>query len=481
MNLRIPIRNLMVVLTNIFIMSLLFLLLKVNYNAVNYSTKGLCLVSLAVLVYILLSWRFCRRKLTNPVIWFIIFYFICIFGQVFIRFVFEIQLHNFFDVLKTYSISEINDAIILSTLSMLGIATGALFFNRRINKDTYQKDNLNIVKYFAWFLLIIAFIPGFYYYLNDLQNVLQGGYKAVYSDASFGYGSILKRIGNLLPLSLMMLMVVNKSKNLFILGILFSGSQMLFGNRGLPILEVFTFLLLYNFYVKKINRKNILQILLSSYIVLYLFTVIRSYRNISLRDWIFDSTVWHSILIEKNPIIEVVYELGTAIAPTISAINLFPDVINFQYGSTFFYTIISSVPDFFGIRPEHIEKFGNIITIIAEKQGSAFGGSFVAEVFSNFGWVTPVFMILGGYLIAAFAQWCFKDKTIVLNVLAWYLMVNLLWIIRNSTATFANAFTYAFIFPLVIYWLFKKVFVQKKARLGIPTNYEQSKRDCTRI
>jgi hypothetical protein len=460
----IPIRNLMVVITNIFIMSILFLLLKVNY-VVNYSTKGLCLISLAVLVYILLSWRFCGRKLTNPVILFILFYFICIYGQVFIRFVFEIQLHNFFDVLKTYSINEINDAITLSTLSMIGIVTGALLWNRKDKMVTYYKDNIKLVKYFAWFLLIISIAPAFYYYINNLQNSLQGGYSAVYSDVVFGYGSILRRIGNLLPLALMILMVVNRSKRILIVGVLFCGSQMFFGNRGLPMLEVLAFLLLYNFYINKINKKSILKILLSGYIVLYLFTVIRSFRDSALREWIFDLTIWQSILIDKNPIIEVVYELGTAIAPTISAISLFPDVINFQYGLTFFCTFLLSIPDFFGIRPAYIKEFGNIATVIARQQGSAFGGSFVAEVFSNFGWLTPVFMVFVGYFIAAFSHWCFKEKTIIFNVLGWNLMVNLLWVVRNSTATFGNAFIYMFMLPVIIYLLIKTIF---RARTEIP-------------
>lgn len=475
MNLRMPIRNFMVVIINIFVMSLLFFVLKVNYNALNYfSTKGLCLVSLSVLVYIFLSWRFCSRKLTNPVIWFILLFFICIYGQVFIRFVFEIQL-DFFDVLKPYAINEINDALILSAISMLGIETGALFFNRRINEDTHKKDNVNLVKYFAWFIFAIAIIPGCYYFINDLQNALQGGYISVYSEIVFGYASILKRIGDLLPLSLMFLMVVYKSNKFLVLGVLFCGSQMLFGSRGLPLLEVLAFILLYNFYVKKINKKSILVMFLSSYLVLYLFTVIRNFRNIALKNWVFDSTVWQSILIEKNPIIEVIYELGTAIAPTISAINIFPDVIEFQYGLTFFYTLISSVPDFLGIRPDYIEKLGNVITTISQLEGSAFGGSFVAEVFSNFGWLTPVFMVVVGYLIAAFAHWCLQDKTMVFNVLAWYLMVNLLWVVRNSTATFANTFIYAFIFPLVIYWLLKNFITNKNTRLGLsPTNHEKS-------
>lgn len=476
---RIHVRNLMVIMTNILLMLLLFFFLKINYDSVNYSTKGLCLISLAVLIYIMLSWRICRRKLTSPVIWFVIFYFICIFGQVFIRFVFETEL-DFFDILKPYSINEINNAITLSAISMLGIATGALVFNGRINNVTYQRSNIKTTKYFAWFLFAIAIVPGLYYYFNSFQNVLQGGYSAVYSDLVFGYGSIPKRIGNLLPLSLLLLMVVYKSKKFFIVGILLCSSKIFFGNRGLPMLEVFAFLLIYNFYVNRISKKNILKILLSGYLVLYLFTFIRSFRGLPLRDWIFDLSSWQSILIDKNPILDVVYDLGTAIAPTISAIILFPNVIDFQYGLTFFYTFLLSIPDFFGIRPDYIEDYGNITSVIAQKQGSSFGGSFVAEVFSNFGWFTPVVMVFVGYLLTAFVHWCMKDKTIVFNVLGWYLMVNLLWIVRNSTATFGTAFEYTFIFPLIIYWLIKMIIKVKYARLEIPTN-ENGKRDCTSI
>src|SRR5699024_8881835 len=156
---------------------------------------------------------------------------------------------------------------------------------------------------------------------------------------------------------------------------------MINGSRGKQIIIII--LLFYVFYYK-IDKKIKISFIISTIIIAFFGMVlintiaeIRLLPSISYSiffEYFFDS-------IKNNPIGEIISEVGSTIQTPYLIIDQVPRRLPYGLGKTFLYSPFTIFPNLGGI----LQRFIKQINFIPQIQGSALGGSYIGELYYNFG------------------------------------------------------------------------------------------------
>ncbi|MDN6842691.1 MAG: O-antigen polysaccharide polymerase Wzy, partial [Staphylococcus equorum] len=196
---------------------------------------------------------------------------------------------------------------------------------------------------------------------------------------------------------------------------------------------------------------------------LNLFNIIKEMRKLPANIWLNDlPSLFVDSFVNSNPILEVVYEIGIALAPTAAAIEYVPSLINVQYGKTILYSITTAVPDVFNIRPQVMSIYGNVGSLLSTQADSQFGASILQDFFVNFMWATPFFMLIVGFLVKKFSRKLAYEGDFVKLVFYSSLIYPVLWWPRSSLSYILRYFFTAVVIPMLLYYFLKKIYYQRE-------------------
>lgn len=436
------------------------------------------IIGISVNLYCIFSSISLEKKVLTPYTIFQMLSIPFLYGQLFCREVLNLEISEMFDLSILVNREDMLDACFLIIYSQLALHFGLVIY-KLLNKNTNEehRDNseteleLKTLRTLGFIFLAVSIIPALYDFYINLTAARDLGYAGLSENNVYGLQSIVDKIIPFFQIALLCLMVGYKnkgsiSKYFLLFMVLFYGVQMFFGNRGKPLIYVLVAIWLYHIAIKPINKKIIIITLICIIPVSSILNVIRQVRDdYGIDEWISNAgEMMIDNLTTSNPVLETVYEMGTAIYPISYTIDAIPETVDYKYGETYLLSIYSIVGITFSNEQNSLAYDMNIAAQISEMAGSPFGGAYIQEAYANFGWLSPIFMIFLGMAFEILNRKTLTAKTLISLVLMAYFLGSLLWTIRNVMVTLPREIVW-YIIPTYI--LYKLIYNgKKKEELG---------------
>lgn len=460
------------VLLNIILTLLIILIVGI----IHWQSKINVIVDLKMATYIgvtvnlfcIISNIIVERRFTTPYTIFQIFSLIFLYGILICENIFNFKPSDMFDL--SILVTEDNEIsacflIVYSQLSLhLGVMVEKLLSKKQVENDNKKEINKEtekkVLRITGYILLVISFLPAIYDYIINMRTAIIYGYSGLSQNWTYGLSSIFDKIVPFFQISLFLLMVGYKDKKgiskfiLFFI-IAFYGSQMFFGGRGGPLIAVVTAIWLYDLAVNKIRTKIVVICLIAILPLSILINVLREVRaNYGIKDWINNiGEIAKESVSENNPILESVYEMGTAIYPTAYTIKVIPSEVDYKYGKNYLLSILSVVYINTSNEATSFANDMNIATEMSEHSGAPFGGSYIQEAYANFGWFSVIFFFVIGILLEVLNKKIENRKNLISIVLIAYFLNPFLWIVRNVMITLPRELVWYMLPTYILYKL----------------------------
>ena len=254
------------VIINVIITIVIWLLvfvIKWQYEQgnIDITIKTATIIGVSINLLCIISMIFIEKSVTSPYVLFQTLSIPFLYGQLICSELLNINLEvgNLRSIVTNESLIK---TCFLIAYCQLALHMGNLIYKivrvrKKSNKDIADsQDNedmkLNTMKKVGMILLFISIVPAFYQFFLNFKMTSMYGYAGKFMNVTYGLDSIVTKIVPFFQISIFMLMVAYKknpkiSRGILIFLIAFYGIQILFGNRGLPIIAVITSIWLYNF------------------------------------------------------------------------------------------------------------------------------------------------------------------------------------------------------------------------------------------
>lgn len=379
---------------------------------------------------------------------FIVFTYIFHFGHSYIYLIDSQYSFSISNIIK----NDYKNAItaLLFTFSLLPfIVYGMGHVNKFIKKRKSYYIPLNKDLYFIMGLLIIliCFPIKLYIDVNKIILFFQGGYNLSYA---FRLNGILTQIANFHFVGFILLILVFKdnkkiSNIITLFLIVYQCITMLTGNRGIQLISIIFTLYIYYKFIRNPNKYDIIFLTIAIFFGMKFLSVMSMQRGDgfnTLSDLIsmvfsFDTEILFSIFDEFG------YTLQTLVLE-------FRNNINHTFGLTYIYSLFTVLPN--------IGSFLNDITYNACYVNALnypqIGGSYIGELYFNFGYLSFFFSIILGFAIGLVSQkleeYINNNKLLHTSII---LMpcISILWWVRNYFKDMPREFIWGLIFFLALY------------------------------
>lgn len=467
---------------NVIITILVWLIvfsIKYQYDSQNIELNISIATIIGVLVnlYCVISILIIEKTIYSPYILFQVLSIIFLYGQLICRDLMGINITEMFDVRNLVSTNGIIEACFLIMYCQLSLHLGVLAYKilkkKKINNEIQneqQEFQLRALKRVGYLLLIISVIPAFYELILRFNSAISSAYDGLQETNTYGIYSILNKLIPFFKISLLCLMLgykenKNISKFILVFGIAFYAVQIFFGNRGIPLISIITLIWLYNIAVKRIDKKLFVILLICLIPITAIISVIRENRIQSgMYNWIFNiGSLMQEKIIEKNPIVETIYEMGTAIYPTAYVIDKVPEKMDYQYGKSYVLSVFSIITVNITNEKNNLVYEMNAVAQISELAGSSFGGSYIEEAYVNFGWLSPLFAFLVGVMFEILNRKINSSKALINLALIAYFLNPLLWTVRNVMITLPREFVWYILPTYILYKLYCNSILKKSS------------------
>lgn len=446
----------------------------VLYNSLSFSEFGmqvLGVVGIIQLAYSVFSWKKVTGSALNPYVVFLFSAYIFTFGQsilnVFGKVIDEKALTEMFLP------SSIMPAQYLTLIFLNFFHIGGLLSFKKLKQQTaidtqitmFDEQNrhnqvLGIRKVGRLFI-IMSIIPYIVERVNIFNIVLASGYLGIYEQqAKVGIFNIISILSQYFVPGVLCLLLVetSKKKKWFYIAILIAeaGFWLYTGGRSNGVIIASILLMYYHICVKPIRLKQAIIIGIAGFFFVSSLSVISETRMASKRDV---STIITENLGSSNAFYSAISEMGGSMYPMITTMMLVPDRYDYKYGSSYFFSLTSVIPNlgFWDLHPAM--KYGNMNGWLQDAMGLNHGPGFsiVAEAYINFGTFGFLMMLLLGYCFGLIFNINIRDKyNPLLLVLSFVFCFLIIKTVRNSfLATVRSVFYYILPIYLIVVYIYK--------------------------
>lgn len=361
---------------------------------------------------------------------------------------------------KSYTIQSYNEACMFSIIASCFVVFGILLSYNKF--DTSIKENekvdalsermkLHNVYLMGLFLFIVSFGPTLIQQINRVLVVLNGGLYTQTRQMDEALGPFLL-LTNFFPFSIIMMMIGKKDNKTFATAVylgavVFEVLCMISGNRSLQLIAIITFTFVYLKLVNRIDFKKIVITAVLGYISMAFMNVIMRIRNYGLVNYNVIDLIKKTA--SENPLYAIIGEFGGTLLTVSIAIYNFPSDAPYKYGLTYFISWLSIYPDTGGLLGQIPRQYVYIYDFVGNKY--SLGGSFIGELFANFGWLGSIL----GVFIGLFVGNTCKRIFIYIDERQWLKLIPLFVLFYFDIFWVRNYF-YGFIFTFI--WL--KVYIK---------------------
>ena len=214
------------------------------------------------------------------------------------------------------------------------------------------------------------------------------------------------------------------------------------GRRGENSIYLLGYILIWHNLVKPLKGKKLFRIIMFGVLMVFILSIIsqtRSYLNTGNFGEIIINSILNTNLI--GIIRDVFAEFGMTLLVPATIIDKVPEVIPFYHGKTFINFFLILIPNiFWEINPGLVD--GTLESLVSPfiRSGTVggIGGSFLAEIYYNFGYFSYLFLPIYGIILARLSR-LLDFRTCNTNKLKFYLSIymftNVIWIIRSEILT----------------------------------------------
>lgn len=439
-----------------------------NFFTSNYQLwiNLFAIITLLTLLVIVIEYRIFKLRFVSISFIFITVAFLFHLGQLFINLSnlqYEITIANF---LKNDTIST-RKALVYSYCVIFVIETFVLcstFKTKRrlkvipINKIFNLTLNESEIKVFSILLAIGPIIVRAKYSIDQLRAGKLSGYSGVLG-VDQSYSGMVVQFSYLSVLGFIALLYAYKSKRIprriiLLIGIIFYAIPMLSGSRIYSVISILVLCVFY-FWINdiKLNGKMIFFCCIIGYLMLSTISII---SRIRLEKIITFSSILESFSAPFSVILALCEEFGGSIITVINTIDAIPDKIEFYHGGSYFYSFLYIGFNFNNILNELSRNHIEFTRLLGGY--SAYGGSFIGELYYNFGYLGYFFSCIIGIVIGRLSWHIEKlnHERCKLNII-FYVMVlfNLLLWIRGYFNQLVRGITWATIYILLVYYIIR--------------------------
>lgn len=269
--------------------------------------------------------------------------------------------------------------------------------NKEINEEETQK--LSLAFKIGVILFSIGVVPQFLYYWNQIKVILQGGiYSGVRSSGDIGFA--LNFATFYLPGMFLMLIgsknKVWRARIIILLGTAFELFCMISGNRSRQLITIISYLFIYYRLISKFDRKKGIIYAILGYFMIVLLYFISAYRNFVIATDINTLIDRFLEIASGEPVLELLAQLGSNLNVVCITLRSIPSYHPFNYGFTYIVSWLSIYPNTGGLLGDIPNMYAFLNFIDTDLP---LGGSYIAELYFNFGWFSLPFALFIGLFI----------------------------------------------------------------------------------
>ena len=332
----------------------------------------------------------------------VIFLYLYSFGQIWLL-LFGADLPNGSFQVTQYGNEVLFKSIVfaLSTINclQLSLLVFRLFSKRARFSGTNSPLPENSLKYASLILFLFCLAVVTY---NDLIQIAAAKTIGYVGAFVLGRNNQIIQIGiYLFPFAICLLLLVSKpriKKLILTYSVLRCLVMMiLVGNRGQYIALLAVLLLIYFHDLRDKSKKTSFLFYFKYFLIGVGVIVLASYialtRNITA-----SQTSVVDVLTKNNIIVQLLNEMGGTLINTEIAINIIPTSLPVGKGISYIGSLIQLIPNMSSMLPGLV-KFNDLGVGFNSyfTKGSGLGGSYIAEMYFNFGWFSLLFQCLAGW------------------------------------------------------------------------------------
>lgn len=463
MSLKITKKKLYIIVATITIMLVYNTVLNIVF-AGNYHEWMQLLAVVIVLLYIydIFIMSIEKIKILSLVFFFITLSYVFHFGQVFLNAFFTDYTYISSNYLTIYTKELTKEALLFSLNIIQIVNSGVIIFN---NNKSYEKRKLlhfnNIsprqMKFMGWIICLLT-VPFKVIYTLTAITIVQN--ESYLESAVAGYSGVFIQIGNFCIIGFVLLLL-SYSNNIKRATIILCGELVFFlwtmmsGGRIYAVVGIIILCYCYFLIVKKVNFKNFIFLMLLGYLFLQVITIITELRMTTN----FNVVTLMAELINpsNNFILRLLDEFGATQYTVIVTLAEVPDYLEYYLGQSYVKAWALAGVNIGGILAQIKEEIQ--YTYLFSRQYS-FGGSYIGELYYNFGYYAYVFAPFVGMFVAKLSnsvEFYLKNRQYInFSLLIMPMWATLQWV-RGYFDGFSRATIWGAAFILVLYAVVRRI------------------------
>jgi hypothetical protein len=381
---------------------------------------GLGVVTLALCIWSLYSWRVIGRPLFSPYPLFFIAATLFNAGQIILE-PFGMNPNGILDgrvppesVLRTeYFITVALGCLHLGALAAARNAAKASQQASGLCTNTSARPSARVI---GWLLISVALVPTFLILSDLVQSAMLSGYfDAVFRrEAATGFEAAPRALAAFLVPGCIFLIAGSQRSRTALVGSLvlmfsYAVANLFVGSRSVAILPLIAYAWVWHRCVRPLSRPLLIGAIV---IAVPLLSAVASMRNS-----VGDQRAMQEFLVaaQKSPgeaSLELLRETGTSMLTVAYTIDLVPNVRPYDLGASYFFSLFTVFPNvFWDLHPAVQRGTPNnwLIWTVDPYMAAAGGGvgySFLAEAYLNFGWLGAHLAVAAlGYLFGRLTCW----------------------------------------------------------------------------
>jgi oligosaccharide repeat unit polymerase len=395
---------------------------------------------LVVFVWGLWSWRVLTGSLFDPYALFLIAAVLFNGGQAFLE-----LFHLNDEVIDTgiegtfspgilggrFSPETIVETLFLVALGLVAFHTGGLlsvpsYRRNLLGQKAREKSvipTLRALRLIGWGLLGISLVPAFFY-LKDALTIAStlGWYEYQRQEILLGIAGIPRNLTPFIIPATVFLLAGSKNHrfNIALSGVIvlsYSITLFLIGARAGAVMPLIGYAWVYHRCIRPLPKAALLAA--GGLMLFVIFPLVKAFRGGTGGGRFALNTVFNEFFSVSNPIVSILYEMGSSMRTVAYTIDLVPHYRDFGMGESYLFALAGLVPRHLFWEAHPIFTYGSVsrwllVTVNPELSNPGFftwGFSFIGEAYFNFGWLgAPFALAIMGFLLGKFVLWAKKSS-----------------------------------------------------------------------
>lgn len=386
---------------NTFILAFAFLF-RHNFDVVTW-------MSIAQMLVIVVTLTLYKKDYMLVSILFILFTYLFHFGQSLITTLNFNDIYAHRNVLSKTTYETYINAELFAMGCLFFVGLGFLWANRyeklrlqQCNTLMLDDDKMRKVRRAGLIVLAFSIIPLIYIDVSKILALKTGSYLDTYAVYAGGIGKYFTLIGQFArPAVTIVLFSYAKEKKkasaILFLSTIYFLIMMLSGDRGTNLIYIITNCFVYFKFVRKLRKREIILGVICCYVGFGFLSAISLFRY---SEFSIESLL--NVFLRRSDdgiIYSVLREFGVSLLSLVYALDFIPEYVGYNLGLTYISALVNILPIIPSSLAQMFEDSFAFTNAFPEIYQDSLGGSYLGELYYNFGWFGMAIAVFVGFFI----------------------------------------------------------------------------------